>query len=398
MKIHFFDNTAASSFYFCKYLRSSGIDAKLFLETGEKYWTPEFENSSCKEESPDWIVRIPTLRPYRPIQLKGSIEKISKCDIIHCFGFGPAFFRKQKTPYVFQSYGSDLSEFPFRNTLKYLIDRRKHGLIKLKSLIGISYNFLSAYMQREGLKKAAKVLYGMPFQFPFVKELGLTNYAWLPWLYDVNQWKNVVDRGKIEELTNKYSKYDLIFFAPSRHEWNKDYVTYKGNDMLIKAFARFIKNTEKNILLLLTKKGGFNKAKKLISNLRIEDHVEYFDALPKKEFYEYLSVKNFVVFDQFGPISGLGGCSRDAMSCSRPLITHFNKVEFEGYYSTSPPIFNAYSEETILKQMIRISEMPSEKLWEIGKQNRECLFKEHHYKNIIYKYIELYEEIIKNEK
>jgi glycosyltransferase involved in cell wall biosynthesis len=103
-----------------------------------------------------------------------------------------------------------------------------------------------------------------------------------------------------------------------------------------------------------------------------------------------------VVFDQFGenPNIGLGGIGREALACGRPLVTLFSKEFFSNYYPDPVPAVCASTEDEILGAMIELGES-KEKREDLGKKAREWMWKYHHWENVIDKYINLYEEILR---
>ena len=104
---------------------------------------------------------------------------------------------------------------------------------------------------------------------------------------------------------------DFLVFHPSRQHWGseRDPNYDKGNDILIKGFASFVKERRPRALLILVEWGQkVAKTRQLIDELGIERRVLWLKPKPIRILAEYIAASN-VLADQF-TIGAFGGFCR----------------------------------------------------------------------------------------
>lgn len=410
MKVHLYGNTLNNSYNLTKFLRAKGIDAEMFLDdssTSQQNY-PWWEDTNLSENNlPSWIhyykVNPNFLFPQQG--LRKLISDFSKCDIALVCGWGPIIAMRAKVPYMFYSYGSDLVVTHLYENLMGAFRK----ILEFKKPTGLRSLLFFGRTQKKAIQNADRIGIMMSYQVnPYVKKLGLLSKmrkVRLAW--DIDKYA----AEKNEELTKKYNKYDIAYFMIARHTWRSVWKDIKGNDKFIRAFARFIKAKNPNVLLIMIEKGDdVIESKKLVSALGIEEHVEWIKEMNKDGIRSFNSIENLVVIDQFWhdkwfikfpedklkPRFGFGSGSIEAMSASRPLITGFFEEDF--YDGNYPPILSAFTEDEIYARLVESLEMGAEKRKELGKKGYEFVKKYHGWENTVNEYIDILKEILEEKE
>lgn len=375
MRINLYGNTCNVAYNIAKSLRHKRVDAHLFIEENLLLQDrPESDDPELRSGYPHWINVIKKLR-YSRFGLReiSFIRKLSNCDLIHVLGAGPIWAMWTGRPYVFQSYGADLSYFPFR---RYPMRTR-----------------ITAFRQRLGLKRARMVLYAS-FQEEFVRKLKLKKAARMPLVIDANKF-NIIDHESKMTLRARFD-CDLLIFHPTRHSWKK--MSYsqenKGNDKLFRAFARLVQSAQKKILLITVEKGlDVDETRNLIRDLGIEQAVLWIPPVSREELIKFYNIAD-IVCDQF-MVGDYGCMTVEAMSCGTPTFTYIKGGH--DFLKEESPIVNVCTEEQIFGRLRDLSENQDE-LKSIGRKSREWVLRTHHWETVIDQYVHLYKAVLKSEK
>ncbi len=426
MKIHLYGNVLNNSYNLTVFLRRLGYEAILFLDDSspnpQDY--PWWEDTKLNHESlPNWIRYYKLeFNPYFNSKIQRQfLNDFSKGDIALVCGWGPIVAYKAKIPFIFYSYGDDLNladiKFQLRTFMYKLIHFERPNGILLTTKFGIFQAF--------ALRNYAKyILIAMGYQLNHIKNMKL-NKKMIKYrlIWDVQKY-NVTDST---EMLNKYSKYDLVYFMISRHNWSSKWKISKGNDKFLKAFARFYHEQKPNVKLLLVEKGwDIKRSKTLVSELRIESICEWLPEMNKDKIRDILSINNLVVIDQFWhdkwfdvyredlksevlkrflqgdkkspseelkncnlSIIGFGSGSIEALCAGKPLITTFFDHQF--YNGTEPPIFSAFSEEEIYNQLIKVKNLNNSEKVNLSNRCKQFVAEYHGWE----KNIKIIEDLIK---
>lgn len=132
---------------------------------------------------------------------------------------------------------------------------------------------------------------------------------------------------------------DFTVLAPARQLWYS-----KGNDILIKGFAKFILSGGTGKLLWSYYAEDKERTRELIKTLGIESYCEALPLLPKDELLRLYS-KVDVIIDHFiyGALSIVGF---DALAMGKPLITYINPTQ-KAVYDEELPLTSVNTPETI---------------------------------------------------
>jgi glycosyltransferase involved in cell wall biosynthesis len=332
-------------------------------------YLPEADDPELKEGYPDWIksFNLPKWR-YRFFakQTWNFLHELGDCDVIHTSENGPVFAMFTKRPYIFLSSGVDFYQAPFERG-------------SLKSLLG-------AFLIRMGLRRAKRLLIGNPTMAlvqQALRRLQVKNVGYLPVPIDTEKFAPY-NAHKKAALRAPYD-YEFIFFHPTRQVWD-----LKGNDRLLRAYARFVKDTGTSCMLIAVRASyNRNDGPKLVDELGIQQHVRWVDPLGRYELVDYYNLAD-IVFDQF--VTGaFGSCALEAWSCGTPVFIHLH--DHRPWYPHNPPAVNVSTEQEIYEALMALCE-DRRQLAALGARSREWVLQHHGGDPVIDRYIALYEEVL----
>ena len=282
-------------------------------------------------------------------------------DLIQAYATEPihAWMFSSSQPYVAFEHGT-MRDIPFENSAR-------------GRLLSLAY------------RQAGKVVITNPDVITAARRLGLKNFLFIPHPVDETKYRPLHTslRG---DLANRYQA-DLILLAPSRHNWD-----LKGNDLLLKAFARCTKAFPGKLLLILSEWGQeVTRSKELIEVLGIGDCIVWTPPLNKMKLIDYYNAAD-VVLDQF-MIGTFGTVTPEAMACGKPVILHFDREVHEWCYGEMPPVVSARTENEIFSRLMELLGS-SDRREAIGLASREWVTKYHGWELVADRQIEVYRELL----
>jgi hypothetical protein len=356
-KIACIANMNNNMFCLVRYLRDRGYDAHLFLVEEFAHFLPE-----CDSYDNEYLNYTHQLDWYSIGHWKISANKIKKdltgYDFIICCDRVPSYLQKAKIKIdMFIPHGGDVFHMTF-----YKFEQ----LIPKKWEIGAFYQ---AFLQKKAIRNASYMMCELTndeFENHITKlrVKGKRLFSILPIVYspqyNVPAFTNSTAQiQKIREANN------FIVFHQSRHIWKSDPTSlhYKANDMLIEAFADFVKSN-KNIssLLIMFEYGeDYLESKKLVKNLEIEDNVLWLPLMERKDLMKWLNISDIGV-------GGLGaswlayGSLEEIMALKKPFIGRRDDDLYKEHYKNLYPmvsvkskleIFNVFKEYFINTRYFR---------------------------------------------
>ena len=376
MRINLVGNVLNLAFIFGRFLHKKGYRVRAFIDRkSPELYQPHWEFPELKDKLPQWaeVVDVDFKKPsVLGIKEINFIKKLRECDIIQSFGESVIWARWTGRPYVFLSYGADLDKLPFNP----------------KNIKG---NIFSCLL-KDALKKAAFVLYTMPQQKRSVAKLNLNNNMFFPYAIPIDMERyRPLNQNEKKKLRKRYD-FDFIFFHPSRQEWTRrdsSVSSYKGNDKLYRAFAKFVKNDKRRAILIAVEKGrDVKQSKELINQLKISRFVEWIKPVDKRALLEILN-KADLCFDNFA-YGFYGFAALEALSVGIPTFLH---LDCEVLDQSAPPIINVFSENQIYEKMVELT-ADRNRLTEIGKSSRDWVMKYYHWEKVIDRYLDLYKKVL----
>lgn len=405
MKVYVYGNTLNSAFNMTKLLRKNGVDAEMFLDNSSPndqdypWWD---DKSLSKDNLPSWVHYYDVFPNFvLPTgKTKEMIDSFAKCDIALVSCYGPILSMKAKVPFVFYSLGSDLNMIDFREDVKAFIFNSYSLIFKVRKLVKM---FTFGRMQARAIKKfASKVIIYTANQDPYIIRNGLghkTMYLNTP--MDILNYGVGVD----PELKEEFGKYDTVFFMFARHSWRTVWNDSKGNDKFIRAFARYVKEKDRNVLFLMTKKGmDADASRKLVEELGIEDkYIRWIDDMPKYQFRKYQALPNVVMVDNFWhdkwferypefpdkPKICLGFGCVETLASKGLLLTGYNDDVYAG---EDPPILSAFTEDEIYQRIEQVDAMSDAERDEMRQAGFDFAVRWHEQTQVVYKHINVIED------
>ena len=234
-------------------------------------------------------------------------------------------------------------------------------------------------------RQAGRVLITNPDVITSAQRLGLTNFQFIPHPVDETKYRPRPTLLR-DQLVNRYQT-DLILFAPSRHNW-----ALKGNDLLIRAFARLRKEVGRRAILILSDWGQeVDRSRALIGALELEPVVIWTPPLNKTKLIDYYNAAD-VVLDQF-TLGVFGTVTPEAMACGKPVVLNFNRQVHEWCFPEMPPVLGARTEHEIFERLMELSEDPGY-CAAIGLAAREWVVKHHGWELVADRQVSVYRELL----
>jgi glycosyltransferase involved in cell wall biosynthesis len=294
-------------------------------------------------------------RIYVEVTYIPLLVKLTRYDIVHAFS-GTLFFSfaslllfgvLRLKPYVASATGSDL---------------RENAAV---------HRGWSGFHYRLFFRRATKVYLSTFDLFDAATKADIRTVAYLPFPLDLRRYRAMIVTGRPCSATC------LLLFMPSNLDWgeaDKDPMhRSKGNDRVIRAFARLLKQGQNGHLIILDRGPDRHNARRLIIELDISAHVTMLKAMTKDTLIQHYNMAD-VVADQY-EIGSLGGVTMEAMSCAKPVIVHLDVRAAERAYGDLPPVANAQSEDEILSALLRLSDCHARDA--LGREARQWIERHH---------------------
>lgn len=189
---------------------------------------------------------------------------------------------------------------------------------------------------------------------------------------------------------------EMLVFMPSHLDWgvvdnSSSRSSTKGNDRLIRAFARFLNEGGRAHLLLLDRGPDRNEARSLIENLGISQNVTIKPQMTKAELVAHMNMAD-VIADQFD-IGAFGTTALEAMACGKVVLMHIDMAQADRCYTERPPLLSASSEESILAALRHASDRTTRE--ELGERARAWVVRFHDENVVAQKLLEIYKEVVR---
>lgn len=417
MKVAFYGNNLNFGYFFVRMLRRAGFEAThicpAYLDRQEynEWWTDEAVRGQWVYEIPEVPIGYPVPLRWLPTVRK-LYDDFRSYDALVLSENGPAVFSEltDGPAKIFFALGFDLTHLPFyldhylsakkalrfyRQHLKWAVSGRGRDVYEIVRAFDrvpreIPRRQIIQRRQRAGLHQCQRIVCG-PHHGDILDRLGLerekVSYLNLPMDTSV---LSEVDEEYALTLKEQYAEFDLVFFHPTRFYFlNEDCdVFLKDNDKLLRAYARFVRETDKRVKLVLIRKGREHdvlEAERIVERLQIEDAVEWLPETPNKRLRAYYRLSQAIVCDQFSPrLAVLGNVGREASYFGLPLITGFAPWNSLRYGDDMPRhIFPAETEDEILEAMRKVAALTPEDRSELAEEARGWFARNHSEEQVI---------------
>ena len=402
MKVALVGNMNNNNFALLRYLRDLGVDAHLLLFDNEiGHFVPEHDTWQLNKWQP-FIHTLPFGNNPRHLLLKSGAlirDALREYPLSIGSGLAPALFRKAGLQLsIFFPYSSGIEwvgvlpseERPL--SLTHLFHRwvRRCQMAGLRSNTGFC-----ASLDLSGITLDTFKSLGVPYE-----PLGI------PMVYNREQPEPADIPQETLQARAKMEERDLVIFSHARHYWRPRVSDpwslrpglLKRNDLLIRAFAEYLKTgRRKNPLLVLLKYGpDAEDSRQLIAELDIAANVVWLPTMSRKYLAYLLEGVDFVV-GEFTREGIWGGTTWEGLAAGRPI---FQAVNFtpEAYRQKAghelPPLLHVGQESDILKHLRRFEAAPAEYV-EIGRQGK-AWFERHQGLALAGEYVRLLERVSSN--
>jgi glycosyltransferase involved in cell wall biosynthesis len=180
----------------------------------------------------------------------------------------------------------------------------------------------------------------------------------------------------------------VTFFHPARQDWLlADLSMFKGNDRLIRAFARISRTHSSAQLVMIAWGRHLDATRDLIKSLGVESKIRWLDPMRKQDLWRaYLS--SHAVLDQFA-LPGFGGITFEALALGCRVVDYLDFGTSERFFSKAPPIYSASSEDEIYEMLERII-LDRNDLAGVGDAGAEWIKRYHSAERIVELQLEIY--------
>jgi glycosyltransferase involved in cell wall biosynthesis len=331
---------------------NSSHDAHLYLPHNANFDNfPENDEPRLRNNYPPWIHKSKDYNLGSALYFwkNNIIRELDKYDLVILSSLAVSispYLKKCKI--FFFATGGDLVLLPFRKIHRTLFYQGKRSNIK---------PLVYECMQKAGIRNVDKIL-TQPFS-PFVNAIHKLKIpesriadSYFPIIIDTQKFQHrpLGYQYLNSSIQKQLDRFSFKIFHPSRilFDSHPDLVEtgyYKGNDLLIKAFAEFIKKGNiKNAGIYLIERHyrldhEIAKLKKLIKEYGIEDFViwlksETSNGFTRNEMINIYSCCDMVV-DEFGA-GWFGSICVEGFSCSRPVLSYVDEDAMKKIYKWHP--------------------------------------------------------------
>ena len=235
-------------------------------------------------------------------------------------------------------------------------------------------------LARRGYSKAQCVVMTNPDCYSLLPKIKYRREVFIPFIIETDRYKPTpVSRNRNEDA--------LTFFHPTRHAWN-----VKGNDRLLRAFAKFVAQGYKSRLVMIDwgTMEDAEQSKALVKTLGIDRYVEWLSPVSKPRLIQLYNQSD-VVFDQF-ILGSYGTTAPEAMGCERPVVMYLDEYWNKKCYGRVAPVLNAQTVDEILEAMLALTDRGLRR--KLGEEARDYVVEHHSPPMIARQYVELYREVL----
>jgi glycosyltransferase involved in cell wall biosynthesis len=383
MRVAFIGNLAGGAYMMERAAAKHGIATTLFLSRNETGMARprdagaqrppleivEYGLPPDRRSLPQRLVR----RLQHEMSMLTTVPALLRADLVQSFTgslfLSPVwrllFGRLQVRPYLAFATGSDLREVA-------ALDKSRVGCRMLTFF-----------------RKARMTLLLNLDMVAVADRLGLSNARFFPFAVDTDMFQPL-------SVRRDYCPDDgLLIFMPSHLDWGETdnkpgRNSTKGNNRLLRAFARFLGAGRKGHLILLDRGPDRLAARRLVADLRLGSHVTWLAELTRPELVAHFNMAD-VVADQFD-IGAYGTTTLEAMACAKPVLVYVDRECAARCYAELPPVLSVRSEEEILSSLLSMQDAGRRAA--LGRQARQWVVRYHDSEAVGRQLISLYRETL----
>ncbi|MCJ8305498.1 MAG: glycosyltransferase [Nitrosopumilus sp.] len=311
MKVLYAGNTANIGYNVVYHIRKINVNIELLMQKNPRVDSdPIVRDSTLNKIYPKWINFYDKTKSLWKINI---LKKMQNYDLILANSSLILYAYFSHKPYIIQPIGSELRVTAFSKSLK-------------------------GFLMRRSLRKANVVIIATPASELLIKKLKIKNYFMIPCHPEISFF----NPGKT--LKTDFND-NFTIFHPTNLNWKE-----KGNDILIKGVAIFLKKYPKTTLLIVEHGIDLKKTYELIKKLDIEKNIKFIKGPLIYEQLKFYYHNADVVADQFIG-SEIGAIGREVLCSQKPLLANFDKVAYETQFDTAPPIMRANTPDEVCSKL-----------------------------------------------
>ena len=290
--------------------------------------------------------------------IKALIRIKSRYNITTCLATGhkACLLRQAKIKYAYWCFGSDLDQycrFPFFPATYPILKRWIRRLFYPCLLPSPYEEYRKSIIEANSLMIA-------PYQLKSYQQLRFSKRLFLlPQLVNVMDYEDLcIKKSESKSKICNAIGAENFFFSSTRHVWqgkNNLLSDYKGNDIILRSFARYLEiSSDKGSRLILVRKGpDVKESEDLIQELGIDDYIVWVDEMKRDSLWVYYEGAS-ICLGQFGtPV--LTFAAVEPLSRATPCVSFFGDVNGDvPFYGMIPPVFNSNNHEEIADFMEKI--------------------------------------------
>ncbi len=228
------------------------------------------------------------------------------------------------------------------------------------------------------------------------QELGLSSYMFVP--HPVNE--EFLESGEASSDLRRRLQRDhdasFVLFHPARQHWSaqRDPSMEKGNDILIRGFARMVKEVDPRMLLVMVDWGQMvDESKALLKALDCSHRTIWIKPQAHRSFAHWINASDAIA-DQFY-LGAFGSLTPKAMACGKPVLLNLNVEMHKWCFEEMPPVLNTKTPNEVFEALKRIVMNPEE-LRKIGAESRAWYQREHSMHLVAQRLVTAYEKAMKS--
>lgn len=381
MRISLFASATNLAFLMGVFLRRKGHDVQVFLpKTAAAPNQPQWECMDERETSSLPLTSVDV--DVKRLLIGGRAERrfrreMARADVVQTFGEDVIWSAGCGASDMVMSIGDDLDILPFRKDSPRIL--------------------VYAQVLRRAQRRCRAVCYTMPPQADSCRKLGLDTARFLPCAIPIDTARfhplSSADRARVRARLGLPTD-SLVVFQPARQDWTcpeHPGSNHKGNDRLLRGFARFWREQREEVWFVgITKGQDVALSQRLAKQLGIADRTRWIPQQNKAGLRDCLGACD-IVADQF--TYGFYGISTlEAMAVGKPVLVYLEPEGLRRFGVEPPPVVSVRTEEEICAALCRLAE-DRHGAEAIGAQAREWTIRHHGWEPVVDRYVALYREL-----
>lgn len=377
-RIDFIGNSNSYPLMILHGMRALGVDAHLHLIHEGPLNAPENLYPQYADQYPDWIHdwRSPDMLSHSPERIAAVRAATRGADALVLNNDAVFLGAEETRPYFCILTGSDLLIYADPQMCRSALDAK---IPQPACFPAVAYKcrwIIFLMQQRSAIRSASGYCF-FPKGTIARGDALLDNLGAAPELrisFLISDMDNLPGSPQPENALLRIVCTARLTWDKSAPPFHTD-LDYKGTDLLLKGFARFLQSGRRAELRLFRKGCHIKETEALLKSLGITDAVQWQAEMTQHDFLRQLEHADIVV-DSLSD-SHIGMAAADAMSIGRPVLC--NSPDHALWdLKEAFPCCHARTEEAVYEWLVKLHDRPSLRK-EIGDKSRE--FASRHFSN-----------------